>query len=126
MKKYIKDFDMFGHTIQLNFNKNGDSHKTFVGGVFSMFIKMLLGLYVFLLFKRMFLNEADSNYTRINVLNLDEFGSHSLNETYMTVFYVLKKQLGSAPFVDDEFGTYLYLTYTQLNNDYINRGPGEY
>ena len=79
MKKYMKELDMFGHTVQLNFNKNGDSHKTIIGGIFSVFIKMLLGLYVYLLFKRMFLNEADSNYTRINVMNLDSFGSHSLN-----------------------------------------------
>ena len=79
MKKYMKELDMFGHTVQLNFNKNGDSHKTIIGGIFSVFIKMLLGLYVYLLFKRMFLNEADSNYTRINVLNLDKHGSQGLN-----------------------------------------------
>ena len=75
MKKYInrvKSTDMFGHTIHLNFNKNGDTHKTFIGGLFSILIKVALAFYVYTLFKRMFLNEADSNYTRINVMNLEE------------------------------------------------------
>ena len=46
----------------------------------------------------------------------------------MTVFYVLKKKLHGAktPFIDDEFGTYLHLIYSQQNSDYTNRGPGEY
>ena len=91
MKKFVKDFDMFGHTINLNFNKNGDSHKTLIGGFFSLFIKMLLGVYVYLLFKRMFLYEADSNYTRINVLDLETFGKQMLNKMDMTVFHVFKK-----------------------------------
>ena len=82
MKKYsnfVKDIDMFGHTIKLNFNKNGDSHKTFIGGLFSMLIKVTLAFYVYTLFKRMFMNEADSNYTRINVMNLTEVGSFEMN-----------------------------------------------
>ena len=77
MKKYInvvKDNDMFGHTINLNFNRNGDSHKTFIGGLFSMLIKVTLAFYVYTLFKRMFYNEGDSNYTRIDVMNLTDVG----------------------------------------------------
>lgn len=128
MKKYIKDTDMFGHTINLNFNKNGDSHKTFIGGLFSILIKMLLGLYVYLLFKRMFLYEADSNYTRINVLDLEKFGKQMLNKTDMTIFHVFKKKLPGAktPFIDDEFETYLHVKFTQINNNYVDRGPNNY
>ena len=77
MKKYInvvKDNDMFGHTINLNFNRNGDSHKTFIGGLFSMLIKVTLAFYVYTLFDRMFMNKGDSNYTRINVMNLTDVG----------------------------------------------------
>lgn len=120
---YIKDFDMFGHTIQLNFNKQGDTHKTVIGGLFSILIKLFLGLYVFLLFKRMFLKESDSNYVRINVLDLKEFGPKDLNNTDLTVFHVLKKQLGSTPYIDDEFETYLHLNFIQQNNNYNDRGP---
>lgn len=62
-----------------------------IGGLFSILIKLFLGLYVFLLFKRMFLKESDMNYVRINVLDLAEFGPQDLNNTDLTVFHVLKK-----------------------------------
>ena len=84
---------------------------------------MFLGLYVFLLFKRMFLKESDSNFVRINVIDLDTFGSQDLNNTEMTVFHVLKKQLGKTPYIDDEFETYLHLNFVQQNNNYKDRGP---
>jgi len=34
----IKNEDMFGHQIVLNFNKNGDSHKTLIGGCGSLLV----------------------------------------------------------------------------------------
>ena len=34
--KFIKDFDIFGHPVKLNFNKNGTTHKTMIGGVASV------------------------------------------------------------------------------------------
>ena len=77
MKKYInviKDNDMFGHTINLNYNRNGDSQKTFIGGLFSMLIKVTFAFYLYTLFDRMFMNKGDSNYTRINVMNLTDVG----------------------------------------------------
>ena len=34
--KFIKDFDIFGHPVELNFNKNGPTHKTMIGGCVSL------------------------------------------------------------------------------------------
>ena len=34
----IKNEDMFGHQIVLNFNKDGDSHKTLIGGIGSLVV----------------------------------------------------------------------------------------
>jgi len=47
--KFIKDFDIFGHPVQLNFNKNGATHKTMIGGVASVgfyFISVIVALAV--------------------------------------------------------------------------------
>ena len=33
---FIKIFDIFGHPVQLNFNKNGTTHKTIIGGFASV------------------------------------------------------------------------------------------
>jgi hypothetical protein len=70
-KKAIAEHDMFGHIIQLNFNKEGDSHKTVIGGSFSIFIKIAMFIYVFMNFKKMILKEDDSNSIEYNLIDLD-------------------------------------------------------
>ena len=56
---YIKSNDMFGHPIELNFNKEGSSKNTFLGGIVSICLKILLLVYVVLNVKRMILAESD-------------------------------------------------------------------
>ena len=63
---------MFGHTINLNFNKEGDSHKTFIGGCFSIFIKTAIFLYVFMNMKKMIFHEDDTNMIEYNLIDLDK------------------------------------------------------
>ena len=50
----LKSIDLFGHPIELNFNKKGSRHKTVVGGFVSVFVKMALLAYVLIIFLRMF------------------------------------------------------------------------
>ena len=45
---HVLDHDLFGHRIALNFNRGGDTHRTIVGGFFSIFIKIALTFYVFI------------------------------------------------------------------------------
>ena len=40
------DLDMFGHVINLNFDRKGDSHKTFIGAGCSFFIKIGMCVYI--------------------------------------------------------------------------------
>jgi len=47
--KRIKNQDMFGHPVTLNFNTQGDTYNTVIGGVVSVFIKFLI--FGFLVFK---------------------------------------------------------------------------
>ena len=51
----LMNLDLFGHTINLNFNGNGDSHKTVIGAFASLFIKTVMVVYTFYNFKKMFL-----------------------------------------------------------------------
>ena len=62
---------MFGHVINLNFNKQGESHKTSVGGFFSLIIKCFLLLYVGLNFKKLIWHEDDSNSVEYSLMDLD-------------------------------------------------------
>ena len=34
----IREQDMFGHSVVLNFNKDGESHKTVIGGLGSLLV----------------------------------------------------------------------------------------
>ena len=68
-------------------------------------------MYVAILFKRLFLNEADSNYTMMDVLQLDDIAAFDYNKTDNTVFHVLKKQMGETPMLTEELARYIELTY---------------
>jgi hypothetical protein len=89
--KAIAEYDMFGHTINLNFNKEGDSHKTTIGGVFSIFIKTAIFLYVFMNLKKMILREDDTNMIEYNLIDLDTEPASNYGEMNYQMFYVLRK-----------------------------------
>ena len=43
---WVRDQDWFGHTISLNFEQNGDTYNTYIGGFVSFFLKLFLIYYV--------------------------------------------------------------------------------
>ena len=49
----VKDHDMYGYSIPLNFNKQGDVHTTFFGGCMSVLVKIVIGLYIYLKVRKM-------------------------------------------------------------------------
>jgi len=57
IRNFILGRDMFGHAISLNFDRNGEYHRTIVTGLFSLFLKSCITLYVILRFKMLILNE---------------------------------------------------------------------
>ena len=74
MKRIIKEQDIFGHQIAFNFDKQGSSHKTSIGGIVSILIKVLMLIYVFILLKRMFLLEQNRNSTLSSLNKADDIG----------------------------------------------------
>ena len=49
MKRLVKEQDMFGHPVTLNFNKKGSTANTLLGGLCSILVKLFL--IVFVLFR---------------------------------------------------------------------------
>lgn len=43
---YLTNIDMFGHTIEFNFDRKGSDFKTPIGGTFSLIIKIVINLYI--------------------------------------------------------------------------------
>ena len=94
MKKFAKklsEFDMFGHVINLNFQREGDSHKTAIGGFFSFFIKLAMSLYVFFNLKKMILHEDDNNTTEYNLEDLSKQDPLALGKTDFSMFHIVRK-----------------------------------
>ena len=50
---------MFGHPIQLNFNKEGATKNSFIGGVISICLKIAMCVYVGINIKKLVLSEGD-------------------------------------------------------------------
>lgn len=90
-KDCITEMDMFGHRFDLNFNKSGEEHKTFVTGLASCFIRLFIAAYVYLVFKRMINKEADNNITFVRPVKLDAYGSIDFMESGMRIFHVIQR-----------------------------------
>ena len=68
---FIKDKDIFGEPIVLNFNKSGESHKTLIGGLGSLLVQGFMVMYIYIRFKMFIFNEADNNFTEAGVIDLN-------------------------------------------------------
>ena len=88
--KSLRSYDMFGHLITMNFNKRGNHHKTLIGAFFSIFIKVMIYVYVALTFKQLIYKDANKNSTIYSVEPIEDFGTVYYNETGHFTFYVMR------------------------------------
>ena len=82
---------MFGHVINLNFNRQGPSHNTVIGGCFSMLIKLAMGIYVFLNLKKLILKEDDRIGLQYNSVDLDKMEPVQYADTDFITFWTIYK-----------------------------------
>jgi hypothetical protein len=88
--KAIKGQDIFGHKISFNFNEEGETHRTLIGGLVSLLLKLLLSLFVVFRFKRLMLYE-DNKTSSLKSVSSDDI-TVNFNETFLVPFFVLSKQ----------------------------------
>lgn len=60
IRDWVRSQDFFGHSIHLNFDKNGETHNTTIGGFFSIFIRSFILWYVFLNMFKLFSYGGDN------------------------------------------------------------------
>ena len=78
----------------MNFNKNGDVHRTVIGGIISLLIKAGFIWYAYVMLYRSIFREYDWSMNSVQYLNLAEMGAISLTDTNLTIFWNLSKQMG--------------------------------
>jgi hypothetical protein len=81
---------MFGYLITLNFNRRGQYHKTQVGGIVSMGIKIFINIYIILNFVTLFTNADNKNGILNAFEEVNTQGTVMVNETGLLVYYVLR------------------------------------
>ena len=72
MKKKVKQCDKFGHKVELNFNKNGNEHKTILGGIVSVIIMIFTFTFVTYEIQKLVTNGDDKVTSVTKFMNQDE------------------------------------------------------
>ena len=75
----IRSFDIFGNNITLNFNSNGNSHKTYIGGVCTLLSTLFFIMYC----GQKILNASGNESIQFDKKKIDpnNLGEVSLGET---------------------------------------------
>ena len=80
MLSCLRNRDIFGHPIKLNFDKKGDSHKTVIGGFFSMLVQAFFLWYIIFHFRKIILKDSDVQYTQ-SALELEKLQPLGMDKT---------------------------------------------
>jgi hypothetical protein len=118
-RDFLVNHDLFGHLITFNFDGKGDKHKTLIGGIFSVLVKMMMAVYIYVrVAKLLFRNDPDI-ITSDALLKVDLHGDVPMSDLHMTSFYVLNKQLGKTPYVDNpELAKYVDIYFEEKITDW--------
>ncbi len=107
---------MFGHTVHINFNKQGDTHNTSPGGFFSLLIKFAIAVYVFINLKKLIHSEGDVLSSSIFIVD-NELGLSAVAyiETKLILSPVIQKVRDGEIKLhyDDETKRYIELRFVQ-------------
>ena len=92
-KRFLKNFDMFGLNIHLNFDKKGHQHRTLIGGFLSL---GLLTAMIWLLILRLY-EMAYEDETQILQkqdffsVDFDNFDAVDIKKENLTLFYYIQE-----------------------------------
>ena len=90
IKNFLRNKDLFGHLITLNFNLRGNHHKTIIGGFFSIAIKAFIHIYVILNFVTLFTYGANTDGLLHGYEPIENLGTITSTEADINTFYVLR------------------------------------
>ena len=90
IRSILKNFDMFGKPIRLNFNGNGTTFNTQPGGCFSLLINFTLFIFCILRVQEMILYGNDSISIDHEPTEFDEIGEISFHEANFMPYITYK------------------------------------
>ena len=90
--KRITDQDMFGHTINLNFNRQGHTYKTCMGGCCSIVVNVTMFIYVMINLRKLLLKEDGNNTILESLMDFSQMEPINYSDTELLIFWNIKKQ----------------------------------
>ena len=89
----MKNIDIFGRPLHLNFDKRWNTHDTSLGGISTAILFIFTVSYMGLLLNIMVSYSQNTTYTIKKDLNLDDLGQIQLNDTKILFFSWINGQM---------------------------------
>ena len=80
ISNYIRDQDMFGHTVAVQFDNKGNQHKSHLGGCISILFLSFIFWYIAVLFGKMIAYEDDKLTNAFSQQKFSELGENGVVE----------------------------------------------
>jgi hypothetical protein len=106
IKSIIRDQDMFGYKIELNFNKKGSTHKTLCGGLVSILVLTIMLIYVYSNVRKLYMEEDDTLKSIIKDLDHSKMEPVLLNETNFDLVFRITNSANMKVMNEMEYGRF--------------------
>lgn len=118
LNQFVRNQDMFGHPIGLNFDRNGSTFKTTIGGLVSTLVNIILFAYMSLKFINLF-GRFDNSYASNDLFTDFSIGAMSLINTNRTqsmhilpfISFYNTSTVSVIPFSELEIEKHIHLEY---------------
>ena len=123
-KNVIRDRDMFGQPVLLNFNRKGNTHNTLIGGFVSILVKCALIIYFAIHLVKLIYYKDDKISVTTKSVDLEILGEVSVNSTNFNPVFVLMDMQTLTPLpLDEHTSKHLSISFVQTEWDWPNKIP---
>lgn len=88
--KRLKYFDDLGHSVEINFNRQGTTVTTLWGSFISIVTRVIIYIYLYIKLRTMFENGNNSITENVIPMSRNEFGNKTMEEMELMLFMQLK------------------------------------
>ena len=109
---------MFGHPVELNFDKNEYKKKSWIGGLFSILIIVYMVIFVITNIQKL----QDNSSSDIKIINgsldLVSTGSVNLKSLDFLMFYSVRKNSEKKRLKQEDLRRFLNISFSQVEEDW--------
>ena len=93
-KDKVREFDWFGHSVNLNFNREGDTHNTLIGGFCSVVFRIAMCVYIVMNVSKLLMTSEDNILYALMNDSSAEISAVSYAAIDLAFFWILRTSAG--------------------------------